>query len=111
PPPLVQHIGLALHVLRSVGELHQAETVPLVEAARLSVLLEDPRPKPVGTLRHRPLEELRADAASLRVRVDVDVIEHVRPERREPVDPVFRLGNPSLAILEDPDSETWTILV
>jgi hypothetical protein len=39
------------------------------------------------------------------------VIEHVRPERHEPVDPVFRLGNPSLAALEDPAPETWTILV
>ena len=80
--PLVERVRqpLLVLVLRLPDE---PKAVPLVQAPRALVLLEDPQPQPARPLALCELEQRRADAASLCRRVHVQMLEHVALEPRE----------------------------
>jgi hypothetical protein len=97
-----------LHVVRAVGELHELEAVPLVEAPR-RVLLEDPEVELLRTELLRLDEQRRADAAVLLGRLDVELLENrcsaEVPRRLDPEEaeqPPVLFGDPDFFVLADP---------
>src|SRR4029079_2739757 len=75
--PLVERVRLTLLVAAAVRELDDPAAVPLVEAPRALVALEDPEPEAVRPPRAHLPEQRRPDAVSLRGRVDVEEPEQV----------------------------------
>ncbi len=77
--------------------------MPLVEAARPGVLLEDPEAEAAWPQLLHLLEQDAPDAAAVSARVDVEVIEHVAGECSEAEDPgVAMLRDPDLVVDEHP---------
>jgi cob(I)alamin adenosyltransferase len=100
-----------LHVLGSVGELHETKGVPLVEPTGAQVLLEHPQAEAGGPAPLGEVEKPCSDTAPLMIGVDVDVFEHLVRERGETDDASLDLGDPQLVPLDEPAAELWPILI
>ena len=92
--------------------------MPLVEAPGALVALEDPEHEPVRAQRLGLVEERRAHAAVLGLRIDIELLEHLPAvalgsgDGKKPEQPAVLLGKPDLLVaLEDAVRDPWERLI
>src|SRR5439155_8009004 len=81
--PSIAHVGRLLLVPGAVRELDRDAAALLVEVPGLHVVLEGPEAEALRPLVLRELEERRADAFTVRLRVDVEERPEVSVESEE----------------------------